>query len=563
MLSLRHSIEDPSIRPTFAQYYDQTRFQHPRYQGVIADYLCLEGGGTDVWNWSAPNSSLDGTLTGAAWSKGGITFAGVAADHVATNIVTDFNGGPVTMMMWYRCPTDSGLLEGFWGGVGNRQFRSNNGILEFYEGSTMHAASASSGLDVGTHFVAASVDFSGTSNGSALYADGALVKTFTATSSNTQLWRWWGRAYTFSTTMNGTVFRAIQLDRLVSPSEIREWHDAPYLEFSTRRVRSTVAAADTALTVAEQESVTVADTPTMSLFQGILLPSPTAEAVTVTDTPTLRLDQLFITAVDPVSVGEEVSAFPDQLFIDQEQEVTVTDTPTGLLPQLFITASDPVDVTDVTPTLLIDTLFIDEVEAITVGEVADAETAGSGQARSVTEEEAITVDEVVSLLLSFLWIDVTETVTVTDTPTTGLVEALNIDEVEAITVNEVTDQYPAPLSVTEQEDIIVGEDIEAFVDHLQHLANESVTVTDTPTLLLPFLCIDEVESVTVTDTSLVGLTAAGFINIPPQTEAVTVGESVRVQIGGGNRVNDDIAAIRQRFRIVGERRHQDRRSLKP
>jgi hypothetical protein len=336
-----------------------------------------------------------------------------------------------------------------------------------------------------------------------------------------------------------------------------------FIGLDTPWVSAGGAAEGGAPTPAVQDDITVTDTPNVALFQSIYLLTPADEAVTVTDTPTLHLSKLFATVSDAVTVGDEVTPLLPQLFASGSDAVTVGEDHTELLPELFASGIDAVTVGEPEVTAFVFPLFIDLEEAVTVADPPTVEVAGEGEARTPSATDAVTVNEVVGLHLSALFIDLEDAITVTDTPNALTKSALTIDVQEDVTVGEAATGFVSPLFTSVQDDITVGEDIDELITALQIVANEAVTVGEDPTMRVPFLGLDVAETVTVAEDVMVARFAGAFVLIDSVVDTVTVGESVTVRTGGNGRTNDDIAAIRQRYRIVGERRYGDKRRIKP
>ena len=319
------------------------------------------------------------------------------------------------------------------------------------------------------------------------------------------------------------------------------------------------ASGGVAPTPAVEDAMTVGDTPTMLAYQPTSLVAPGDELITVNDLPTLSLSELFLTASDDVTVAEDVTVRLPFLVPSVQDDLTVGEDVTALLPFLVPAVQDDVTVGEVVDAFVFH-LHIDVSDGVTVDDTNLDVSAGEVPAKPVASD-AVTVNEVVGLSLSELFLSVEDAVTVGDTPTMLITESLNASVEDGVTVGEDVTAFIFPLFASAQDDITVGEDIDALITKLQVVANESITVGEDVTMRVPFLALDESESVTVGESVSASRFGGTLLIDSLGAEAVTVGESVRVSTGGGS--GDDTAAIRQRFRIVGERRYGNKRAIKP
>jgi protein involved in polysaccharide export with SLBB domain len=334
---------------------------------------------------------------------------------------------------------------------------------------------------------------------------------------------------------------------------------APGDELVTVADLPTLSLSELFLTAAVEDAITVGDTPTMLAYQPTYLVAPGDELITVNDLPTLSLSELFLTASDDVTVAEDVTVRLPFLVPSVQDDLTVGEDVTALLPFLVPAVQDDVTVGEVVDAFVFH-LHIDVSDGVTVDDTNLDVSAGEVPAKPVASD-AVTVNEVVGLSLSELFLSVEDAVTVGDTPTMLITESLNASVEDGVTVGEDVTAFIFPLFASAQDDITVGEDIDALITKLQVVANESITVGEDVTMRVPFLALDESESVTVGESVSASRFGGTLLIDSLGAEAVTVGESVRVSTGGGS--GDDTAAIRQRFRIVGERRYGNKRAIKP
>lgn len=249
-----------------------------------------------------------------------------------------------------------------------------------------------------------------------------------------------------------------------------------------------------------------------------------ADSTTVTDTPTLFIPVLTIQVVDQTTVSESQTISPSapaNALISVSDSTTVTDTPSVYITTLFLSVSDSTTVTD-TATFG-GTLSINVSDSTTVTDTPTLSlTSYISVTDSTTTTDAIQIQEI-------YFISVSDSTTVTDTPNLQTITTISVSD--TVTMNDVAGRFDDVAYVFEQvtiaiqaaannllpsvsDTVTVGESVQMQVVSYINVT-DSTTVTDTPTIFLPYYTLSVVDQTTVTDAPTLSITS--YINVSDPT----------------------------------------------
>ena len=265
------------------------------------------------------------------------------------------------------------------------------------------------------------------------------------------------------------------------------------------------------------------------------------EAITVVEQATAFIPILVPSVADTITIEESVTIFDIIVELGPVFEtITATEVVTAQLDALFASTSDLVAVTEVT-TQFLDVLFFSVFEPFQFLVTEAVSVVDLVVEVGVTEDSTL-VDFLVDMLIDALFLSEIETVTVTEVRTLDVLFEVSVSETITVVESATDGVTPIPVSVLDDDIVTIAEFINLLDIIVEMSGADNVAVTEVVTVDVPFLFLSASDTVTVVENAVPSLDVLNIDVVDPDIlPTIDVLETVVAAIVLALIVSDTIA----------------------